>query len=248
MKNYNFTHTTITSLQDIDLDVIHTEHYTHNDIDFLLKRNPENKILTVLCHGRAPKGSYPIFRGYDYSLTNSDSLSIADKLQSEINLEVTYYLHYIPNYISIIKYIYETGNYTKILFFGSSSAGFITLFLASYFQQSAFIANAFIYSNNNHYRRIQEYCNRYDKKYAIGMDIQAVFETYGFPKEVFLFSNKADSIHVKNSKPFLSNNANHRGQIKEEFFHRKPSNGSDPHSINMPSKNTEYWIQHFLDL
>ena len=246
MKNYNFTETTIGTLDDIDYNCIHKTHYKFKDNDFLFKRNPESQILTVLCHGRAPKGSYPIFRGYNYNLTQTDTLSLSDKLQSQTKLEVAYYLHYVADYINIVNHVFKQGKYHKILFFGTSSAGFITLFMASFFQQYAFIANAFIYSNNNHYRQLEEYCKRYDKKYGIRMEIQSVFKHYGFPKRVFLFSNKSDSIHIKNTKPFLINNNDYRTQIKETLFNQKPKNGTDPHTINMPSKNTEYWIQHFI--
>ena len=79
------------------------------------------------------------------------------------------------------------------------------------------------------------------------MHIQSVIDKYGFPKKVYLFSNKADSIHVKNSKLFLQENEKYKENINENFFHRKPKDGSDPHSINMPSKNAEYWVQHFIN-
>ena len=245
MTNYNFTTVQLDVLKNIDYDLVHEAHYKYRDNHFLYKRNPENQILTVCFHGRATKGSYPIFRGYNYNLKNSDTLSIADKLQPKLNLEVTFYLNYIADYIQIINTIFKEGNYSKILFFGSSGGGFIALFLASYFNQYAFIANAFIYSNNNHYRRLKKRCE--ETQYAIRMDIQAVIENYGFPKKVYLFSNKADSIHVKNAKPFLQENEKYKDQIKEEFFHRKPKDGSDPHALNMPSQNTEYWIQHFVN-
>lgn len=246
MTKYNFTTIEIDNLDRIDYDLRHEAHYKCENYDFLLKRNPLNKILTVCFHGRAPKGSYPIFRGYNYTLFHSDILSLADRLQPKLNQEVTFYLHFIADYIRIIKKIYDEGNYNKILFFGSSSGGFIALFLASYFQQHAFLANAFIYPNNNHYRQLKKKCK--DTKYAIRMDIQAVIEQYGFPKSIHLFSNKADSIHVKNAKPFLQENEIYRDKIKENFFHRKPKDGSDPHILNMPSQNTEFWIQKIINL
>ena len=156
MSNYNFTIKTIQSLDDINYQVNSCIRYKYLDNQFLYKRNPKNEILTVCFHGRAPKGSYPIFRGYNYNFNNSDILSLADKLQPKLNLEVTFYLHFIADYIRIIKKIYDEGNYNKILFFGTSSGGFIALFLASYFQQHAFLANAFIYPNNNHYRQLKK--------------------------------------------------------------------------------------------
>lgn len=245
MTNYNFTTHRIDFLSKIEYDSVHSAQYNYHDNRFLYKRNPKNKILTVCFHGRASKGSYPIFRGYNYNLEHSDILSIADKLQPKLNIEVSFYLHYVADYIRIIKTIFEKGDYSKILFFGTSSGGFISLFLASYFNQHAFIANAFIYNNNNHYRRLKKRCE--DTHYAIRMDIQAVIEHYGFPKSVHLFSNKADSIHVKNAKPFLQENEINKDKIKENFFHRKPKDGSDPHAINMPSQNTEYWIQNIIN-
>lgn len=245
MKTYNFTTIKIDLLENIDYGRLHQTHYQYDDNDFLYKRNPENKLLTVCFHGRAKKGSYPIFRGYNYNLKDSDTLSIADKLQPELNLEVTFYLNYIADYIHVISTIFKAGNYSKILFFGTSGGGFISLLLASYFNQYAFIANAFIYSNSNHYLRLKKRCE--NTQYAIRMHIQSVIDKYGFPKKVYLFSNKADSIHVKNSKLFLQENEKYKENINENFFHRKPKDGSDPHSINMPSKNAEYWVQHFIN-
>ena len=246
MTKYNFTINTIDSLDEINYDVNKNIRYKYLGNQFLYKRNPKNKILTVCFHGRAPKGSYPIFRGYNYTLSHSDILSLADKLQPKLNLEVTFYLHFIADYIQIIKKIFEEGNYSKILFFGSSSGGFIALFLASYFQQHAFLANAFIYPTNKHYRQLKEKCK--GTNFAIRMDIKSVIQQYGFPETLHLFSNKADSIHVKNAKPFLLENEIHQDKIKEVFFHRKPKDGSDPHAINMPSQNTEYWIQEIVNL
>ena len=246
-KNYNFTTKEIDSLSKIVYNQSHETHYKLEDNHFLLKRNPKNKILTVCFHGRANLGSFPIFRGYNYNLKNSDILSIADKLQPKLNMEVTFYLHYIVDYIKLIKTIYQEGKYTKMLFFGTSSGGFIALFLASYFQQHAFIANAFIYTNNNHYRRLEKRCEDTQTKYAIRMDIEAVIAHYGFPKSIHLFSNKADSIHVKNAKPFMTKYEGEKSKIKEKFFFRKPTDGSDPHTINMPFKNTEYWINHVIE-
>ena len=245
MTNYNFTTIEIDFLTKIDYDLVQETHYHYLDNDFLYKRNKKNKILTVCFHGRATKGSYPIFRGYDYNLEHSDILSIADKLQPKLNVEVSFYLHYVADYIRIIKTIFEKGDYSKILFFGTSSGGFISLFLASYFNQYAFIANAFIYNNNNHYRRLKKRCE--ETNYGIRMDINAVIEQYGFPERVYLFSNKADSIHVKNAKPFLQENEINKDKIKENFFHRKPKDGSDPHILNMPSQNTEFWIKKIIN-
>lgn len=245
MKVYNFTTIKIEFLETIDYDILHDRHYQYHENDFLYKRNPENKVLTVCFHGWAPKGSYPIFRGYDYNLKGSDTLSIADKLQPELNINVTFYLNYIEDYIQIISTIFKAGNYSKILFFGTSGGGFISLYLASYFNQYAFIANAFIYSNNYHYLRLKKRCK--NTQYSIRMHIQSVLDQYGFPKKVYLFSNKADAIHVKNSKLFLQENEKHKENINETFFHKRPNDGSDPHNFNMPSKNTEKWVQHFIN-
>ena len=133
MTQYNFITKQISTLQEINYDNNHITHYNYNDTDFLFKKNDKNRILTVLLHGRAPIGSYPIFRGYNYNLQGSDTLAIADKLQPKLNIEVTYYLHYIEDYIKTIQAIYMGGSYDKILFFGSSSGAYMATFLASYF-------------------------------------------------------------------------------------------------------------------
>ena len=65
--------------------------------------------------------------------------------------------------------------------------------------------------------------------------------------KIYLFSNKADAIHVKNSKLFLQENEKHKENINETFFHKRPNDGSDPHNFNMPSNNTEKWVQHFIN-
>ena len=121
MINYNFITNRIDFLSKINYDSQHSAQYNYHDNRFLYKRNPKNKILTVCFHGRVSKGSYPIFRGYNYNLEHSDILSIADKLQPKLNVEVSFYLHYIADYIRIIKTIFEKGEYSNILFFGTSS-------------------------------------------------------------------------------------------------------------------------------
>ena len=46
-KNYNFTTIEIDNLDRIDYDLRHEAHYKCENYDFLLKRNPLNKILII---------------------------------------------------------------------------------------------------------------------------------------------------------------------------------------------------------
>lgn len=263
-SNYDFPIKTIHDLSEITYTPASATHYQfikntnpNEQFDFLYKRNndPPNKTLTVLFHGRVPKNSYPIFRGYNYELENSDILSLSDRLQKETNLEVCFFLHYIEQYIEIIDAIKTQGNYDNILFFASSGGGYIALFMASYFHQYAFTANGFYYDHSEHYRRlkakVQNKNNQNNQNYFIGMDIEKVFEHFTLPKHISLFSNECDSIHPKQTQRLLEYiktiQQDHLDKVETTLFKKKVK-GEDPHIFNVPEKTTQYWIQHFINI
>ena len=257
-SNYDFQIKTINNLSEITYAAGEKTHYhfmkdakTQLHFDFLYKRK-NKKTLTVLFHGRAPKNSYPVFRGYDYELENSDLLSLSDRLQKETKLEVCFFLNYIEDYIEIIDSIMIDGNYDNILFFATSGGGYMALFMASYFQQYAFTANGFYYDRSEHYRRLEAKVQILtNKKYYIGMDIEKVFQQFGFPKHVVLFSNKCDSIHVKQTQRLIDyikgEQQDNHDKIDVTLFEKKVD-GEDPHKFNMPGKTTKYWIEHVINI
>ena len=55
------------------------KEYTYKLIDFLVNIKSTNNLI-VLFHGTASGARYPIFRGYNYSFSESIVLSIADPL------------------------------------------------------------------------------------------------------------------------------------------------------------------------
>jgi len=122
------------------------EEYSYKLIDFLVNIKSANNLI-VLFHGTADGASYPIFRGYDYSFSESIVLSISDPLVKLYKgLKIGWYLdtkkyNITENIKEIVSHITKMCNIKKVIFVSNCSGALIALKLSCIMNEYCLIAN-----------------------------------------------------------------------------------------------------------
>ncbi len=114
MEAYGYHQQIITDLNSIDINS--DNFYNYKNLNFLSKLNSKNENIVFSFHGSIPGSGLGkhsvIFRGYDYSIPNTDIVCISDFLLDK------YTSNYCINWtLSSKKYNFTDNIYKDIFFF-----------------------------------------------------------------------------------------------------------------------------------
>lgn len=154
MDAYGYKQQIITDLNSIDNNS--NNFYNYKNLNFLSKLNTQNENILIIFHGAVYGPDLIVFRGYDYTITNTDIICVSDfllyKYKSKIfvNWTLTTKKHKSTDtiYKKLFQYIINMKNYKNVIFTGTSAGGFPSIKFASFFNATAIISNSQLYIEN----------------------------------------------------------------------------------------------------
>jgi len=261
MKAYDYQQTIIDNLNQINSNG--DNFYNYKGLNFLAKIKSKNTNLIVFFHGavRGYGKDRIIFRGYNYSYSNTDIICISDYLMNIYDeYQVNWCLSsakYDAQYIckELFKYLIDLKSYSNVIFTGSSAGCYPSLYFACYFNSIA------LFSNPQLYLEKYGFAQRNSKnpwgfyglaKMLVGYNDAIIYEPKTIethilkykPKKIIIYNNKLDT-HTLNEHtlPFVNflekNNLTHLLELNV-FKGNKPPEGKTDHEINFPP-NTSYF-------
>lgn len=258
-SDYNFKKIHITDLHNYRFKKGNF-HYVAEDVDFYFKNNKGSN-LVVFFHGASlPHQKSIIFRGYNYDFETTDILCLSDrllKLYYSKGLQLSWYLS-TPEYdnFNLYKKILDkilSNNYNKIIFTGTSGGGYPALIFSSFYSGICLISNSQIYLEKYHYFAKMMTILNINPRDISKYHIEKFMLTYGFPKQIILYTNIRDVSHYKeHSLPFYDfinmNTSNTPNTQKIEFisfFGNDPLNTSH-HMVRFPNLTYNEIIANLL--
>lgn len=254
MNNYGYNHKIIKNLNSIETNV--NIHYTYKGLNFLTKLNDNNKNLIILFHGSVKgKGiDRVIFRGYNYTINNTDIVCISDYLMNKyidynVNWALSSQKHNIESlYIEVFDYIINMKKYEKVIFTGSSAGGYPSIKYSCYFNCFAIISNSQLYLENysyyyntNHTKNdaivsLQSLMKINDDKIIYTNKSIEKFIENSKPKKIILYCNILDYTYKNHTKPFIDflNNSGYTNFCECILF-EGCEDGKNPHSVQYPN-------------
>ena len=205
VEAYGYKQQIINELNNIDNNT--NNFYNYKGLNFLSKLSCQNENLVIIFHGSIPnsqKGQYnAIFRGYHYTIDNTDIICISDYLLTKYkdNYTVNWSLSTKKHanldllYNKLFEYIINTKIYKNIVFTGTSAGGFPSLKFGSFFNATVIISNSQLYIENYVNNRGLAFIKRY-----IDNDDEVIYENkmiekiilQSKPKQIIYYQNKQD--------------------------------------------------------
>jgi hypothetical protein len=200
MEAYGYKQLSINQLNNIDDDT--NNFYNYKGLNFLSKLSSKNKNLVINFHGAATNQTV-VFRGYNYTIDNTDIICISDYLLTKYkeNYTVNWTLSTKKHsnldllYKELFKYIINRKKYKNVIFTGSSAGGFPSLKFGSFFKAIVIISNSQLYIENyvNNYglKSIQNYIDKGDEIIYENKMIEKII-LQSLPKQIIYYQNTND--------------------------------------------------------
>jgi hypothetical protein len=250
-NNYEIKFTQIDKITAIKnkIDSMDNEkmHYRWNDVDFMYKKNIGATKLVVVFHGAVNVDtSLPVFRGFDYTLSKCNILSISDSLliyYKSVKMLLTWYLstkkyNMIERYETIIRTIMDSSkNNDNVLFYGTSGGAYASIYFASIFNQSCLVSNGQIYLQKYTYWDRMNYNLKKCNDEIIYPDLHEHIITNGFPKRIYMYYNKNDiAMYHDHALPFNRwiEDKNIPIYCTVYFIGQQPTHKGGHHAVNYP--------------
>ena len=248
IDQYGFKIKEIESLGDISLSK--KIHYIYQKVDFLYNPTENSSKLVILFHGARAGQKLPIFRGFNYKNKNTSSLSISDpflKHFEKTKMAFSWYLDskqvkFHTPLVQIIGKIIQLNEKGETFFIGSSTGCYPALKFSSIFKQNVIISNAQLYLYKNFFW--DKMICHYDKNDVIEepLNIEGIFDQYGFPKSIRYYMNRKDSYHYENHfvpfKEYIIKNDLESIVQFELFTHDDMDENTSQHNIIYPKEES----------
>ena len=199
------------NLENIDNDS--KKYYNYKNLNFLCNLKKGNKFIIIIFHGSV-KGygtDRIIFRGYNYSIHESDIVCISDYLlnvysEYQVNwtLSTEKYNNLDSIYTEIINYLINSKKYKNIIFTGTSAGGYPSLKFASKYNSIALISNSQIYLEKCLiFNELKEMLSKYNDNLIYSeKNIESILKK-SKPKKIILYNNKKDGTYIRDTIPFI---------------------------------------------
>uniref|UniRef100_A0A6C0DS53 Uncharacterized protein n=1 Tax=viral metagenome TaxID=1070528 RepID=A0A6C0DS53_9ZZZZ len=208
-------------------DLAHTapdEHlfYNYRGLKFLAKLKSANYNLVISFHGSLTQNGNVItggkdrviFRGFDYTIDNTDIVCIMDYLvgvydEYVINWTLSTELHNVEHlYLEIFQKIIHAKPYRNVIFTGCSAGGYPALKFACKFEKIALISNSQLYlerfhtrsANFNQVKTMVEASG--DRLLYSACDIEKLIQVKK-PVRIILYNNVSDDTYKLHTQPFV---------------------------------------------
>jgi len=253
---YGFQQKIIDNLKQIDNNS--SNFYNYKGLSFLSKLSFQNNILVINFHG-AVKGfgkERIIFRGFNYSIKNTDIVCISDFLMNiydnyQVNWCLSSAKYNIDNiYKELFSFLIDCKSYKNVIFTGSSAGGYPSIYFASYFGKIALLSNPQIYlekygySQKNSknpwgfYQLAKMLADNGDSILYEPLAIEKHIKKYK-PKKIIIYSNIYDigtyKDHVLQFVEFLKKNQLNNLLELNIFEGITPPEGKTNHEVNFPN-------------
>lgn len=267
VEAYGYKQQIITELNNIDNNT--NNFYNYKGLNFLSKLSCKNKNLVITFHSAVPaskKGGFNVlYRGYDYTIDNTDIICISDYLLTKYkdNYTVNWTLSTKKHanldllYNKLFEYIINKKIYKNIVFTGTSAGGFPSLKFGSFFNATVIIANSQLYIenyfNNNGLKMIKKYIDNDDEVIYENKMIEKII-LQSKPKQIIYYQNKKDinpKLHSSYEdciqfKNFLKSN-NLENICKSIIFTQDNLISKNPHYVHFPDNKKHIDIlQEFI--
>jgi len=151
MLVYGYKQIPINNFESIDSNS--TNFYNYRGLNFFTKLSKTNEYLVINFHGavRGRGKDRIIFRGYNYSILNTDIVCISDFLMNvyeeyQVNWCLSSSKYNVEHiYIELFKYLINSKRYINVIFTGSSAGSYPSLYFASIFGKTALFSNPQLY-------------------------------------------------------------------------------------------------------
>tara|TARA_B100001094_G_scaffold181477_1_gene175863 strand:+ start:259 stop:1065 length:807 start_codon:yes stop_codon:yes gene_type:complete len=212
VEAYGYKQQIITELNNIDNNT--NNFYNYKGLNFLSKLSCKNENLVIIFHSAIPnskKGEFNVvFRGYNYTIDNTDIICISDYLLTKYKdnytvnwtLSTKKYANLDLLYNKLFEYIINKKIYKNIVFTGTSAGGFPSLKFGSFFNATVIISNSQLYIenyfNNKGLAKIKKYIDNDDEVIYKNKMIEKII-LQSKPKKIIYYQNKEDINHKLHS-------------------------------------------------
>ena len=206
IEAYGYKQQIINELNNINNDT--NNFYNYKGLNFLSKMSSKNNNLVIIFHGAIHNSAIGkfnvVFRGFDYTIDNTDIICISDYLLTKYkdNYTVNWSLSTKKHanldllYKEVFEYIINMKKYKNIIFTGTSAGGFPSLKFGSFFKAIVIISNSQLYIenyfNNNGLKFIKKYIDKDDEVIYENKMIERII-LQSPPKQIIYYQNTNDN-------------------------------------------------------
>lgn len=263
LNAYGYKQNLIDNVNFINLDS--DNFYNYKGLNFLSKLSIKNNILVINFHG-AVRGfgkERIIFRGFNYSIENTDIVCISDFLMNKYDdYQVNWCLSSAKHnaeiiYKELFNFLIKSKPYKEVIFTGSSAGGYPSLYFASYYNKIAIFSNPQLYlekygyaqkdSNSRwgFYKLAKMLADNGDAIIYEPKTIENHLMKYK-PKKIIIYNNKLDThTYKEHVLPFVNflEEKKLNGLLELNIFEGPiPPEGKTNHEINFPTGQTHLYV------
>ena len=210
MSDYGYNVKNIKSLDEIVFNGSFWYEYKNNN--FLFKCKNKNTNLVVLFHGWVETNMCNVFRGYNYSIPNTDIVCLSNILTNIYpDLCISWYLSSKKYEIRVLyhdlfRFLLDNKIYKNVIFSGSSGGSYPSIYYASIFNKTAIVANPQIYLNeDDRYIRVQNLLKKNDDMLMYKYNELEEIITTNCPQRIILYQNTLDFDQYSKFVNFMNN-------------------------------------------